>query len=194
MFAAIATTDADGVCSLPVPLAGDYELTVDVKLLPDGLTVAPDRATFTTQLEPGIPRTVAIRLVDADAPTEEEVLAGAPQSFRDRLPTFEAGEGVPGSECGLLPIATVRTATGLDLEPTVQSAGASTTGLSAGCSWVPAGAATPEVGAVEGLTSVLGGVEVFPPICEGDESETAGDLSTDAVSTELPLDRLQFDP
>jgi branched-chain amino acid transport system permease protein len=63
-----AETGDDGVASFSVPEPGEYEVEVDLETLPEefaGLTL--ERNPFPTRVEPGTPRTVALRLVEAGA-------------------------------------------------------------------------------------------------------------------------------
>lgn len=61
-------TGDDGVAAFTVPEPGEYEVEVDLETLPEefaGLTL--DRNPFPTRVDPGTPRTVALRLVDSGA-------------------------------------------------------------------------------------------------------------------------------
>jgi branched-chain amino acid transport system permease protein len=59
-----AETDDTGLAGFDVPEPGEYDVEVDLESLPEefaGLTLA--RNPFTTRVDPGTPRTVALRLV-----------------------------------------------------------------------------------------------------------------------------------
>ncbi|MGF1646870.1 MAG: branched-chain amino acid ABC transporter permease [Kineosporiaceae bacterium] len=58
-------TDAEGLASFSVPEPGEYDIEVDIESLPEdyaGLGLAQN--PFTTRVDPGTPRTVALRLVE----------------------------------------------------------------------------------------------------------------------------------
>ncbi|MGF1663565.1 MAG: branched-chain amino acid ABC transporter permease [Kineosporiaceae bacterium] len=58
-------TDTDGLVSFSVPEPGEYDVELDVESLPEeysGLGLAQN--PFTTRVDPGTPRTVALRLVE----------------------------------------------------------------------------------------------------------------------------------
>lgn len=61
-------TDDSGLASFSVPEPGEYDVEVDVETLPDDLAgLSPERNPFTTQVDPGTPRTVGLRLTEAGA-------------------------------------------------------------------------------------------------------------------------------
>ncbi|WP_336921111.1 branched-chain amino acid ABC transporter permease [Aquipuribacter sp. SD81] len=55
-------TDAEGTVSFDVPQPGEYEIELDLSVLPEDADLGVEENPFTTRVDPGTPRTVAFRL------------------------------------------------------------------------------------------------------------------------------------
>jgi neutral amino acid transport system permease protein len=77
-----AETDEAGSASFPVPQPGEYEIELDLSVLPEEDDLGVAQNPFTTRVDPGTPRTVAFRL-EAGLGDEGEGIADVGGFFAD---------------------------------------------------------------------------------------------------------------